>query len=58
MKSIDLYNIVNGQVAPTQVNIQDAFHMSITQSEKFAALLPCAFHSKIKRKVKTMQEMK
>ena len=54
----DLYNIVNGQVAPTKVNVQDAFHIGITQGEKFAALLPGAFHSKIERKVKTMQEMK
>ena len=58
VKSTDIYNIVNGQVAPTKVNIQDAFHIGITQSEKFAALLPGAFHSKIERKVKTMQETK
>ena len=58
VKSTDLYNIVNGQVAPTQVNIQDAFHIGITQSEKFAALLPDVFHSKIERNVETMKEMK
>ena len=57
-KSTDLYNIVNGQVAPTKVNVQDALHIGSTQSEKFTALLPGAFHSKIERKVKTMQEMK
>ena len=56
--STDLYNMVNGQVAPTKVNVQDALHIGSTQSEKFAALLPGAFHSKIERKVKTMQEMK
>ena len=54
VKWTDLYNIVNG---PTKVNIQDAFHIGITQSEKFAALLPGAFLSKIEMKVKTMQEM-
>ena len=58
IKSTDLYNIVNGQVAPTKVNVKDAFHIGSTQSEKFTALLPGAFHSKIERKVKTMQEMK
>ena len=58
VKSTDFYNIVNGQVAPTKVNIQDAFHIGITQSEKCAALLPGAFHGKIERKWKTMQEMK
>ena len=58
VKSTELYNIVNGQVAPTKVNVQDAFHIGSTQIEKFAALLSGAFHSKIERKVKTMQEMK
>ena len=60
VKSTDLYSIVNGQVAraPTKVNVQDALHIGSTQSEKFGALLPGAFHSKIERKVKTMQEMK
>ena len=29
--------------------------IGITESEKFAALFPAAFHSKIERKVKTMQ---
>ena len=56
VKSTDLYNIVNGQVVPTKVNVQDALHIDSTQSEKFAALLPGVFH--IERKVKTMQEMK
>ena len=58
MKSSDLYNIVNGLVAQTKVNVQDALHIGRSQSEKLAALLPGAFHSKIERKVKTMQEMK
>ena len=58
VKSTDLYSIVNEQFAPTKVNVQDALHIGRTQSEKFAALLREAFHSKIERKVKTMQEMK
>ena len=56
--STDLYNFVNGQVAPTKVKVQDALHIGSTQSEKFAALLPDAFHSKIQSRVKTMQGMK
>ena len=58
VKSIDLYNIVNGQVAPTHVNVQDALHIGSTQSEKFADLLPVAFHSQIERNAKIVQEMK
>ena len=58
VKLTDLYNIVNGQVAPTKVNVQDALHIGSSQSEKFADLLPGAFHSKIERKVETMQETK
>ena len=58
MESTDLYSIVNGQVAPTRVNVQGALNIGSTHSEKFAALLPGAFHSKIERKVKTMQDMK
>ena len=58
MKSTDLYNIINGQVAPTKVNVQEALHIGNTQSEKFAALLPDAFHSNIGRNVKTMQDRK
>ena len=54
VKSTDLYNIVNGQDAPTKVNVQDALHIGRTQSEKFQAWLPGTFHSKIERGVKTM----
>ena len=28
--STDLYNMVNGQVAPTKVNVQDALHIGST----------------------------
>ena len=38
--------------------VKGALHIGSTQSEKFAALLPSTFHSKIERKVKTLQEMK
>ena len=58
VKSTDLYNIINGQVAPTKVNVQEALHIGNTQSEKFAALLPDAFHGNIGRNVKTMQDTK
>ena len=57
VKSTDLYIIVSGQVAPIKVNAQEALHIGSTQSEKFAASLPETFHSKIERKVKTMQDM-
>ena len=57
MKSTDLYNIANGHVAPTKVNVH-ALDIDSTQSGKFAALIPDAFHSKTVGKVKTMQEMK
>ena len=40
VRSTELCSIVNGQVAPTKVNIQDALHIGSTQSEKFATLLP------------------
>ena len=58
VKPTDLYNIVNGQIAPTKVNLQYALHIGSTQSKKFTALLPGAFHSRIERKMNTMQEMK
>ena len=58
VKSADLYNIVNGQDALTTVKVQDALHIGSTQIEKFAALLPGALHSKIQRKMKTIQGMK
>ena len=58
MKSTDLYSIVDGKVPPTNVNVHDALLIGITQSNKFAALLPGAFHSKIERKLKTVQTIK
>ena len=47
-------NIVDGQVAPTNVIGQEALHIG-SQREKFIALLPGAFHINIERKVKNMQ---
>ena len=58
VKSTYIYSIANGQVAPTKVNVQDVQPIGSTQSDTFAAMLSDAFHSKIERKVKTMQEMK
>ena len=57
VNSTDLYNIVDGQVAPTHVNGQDALHIG-SQREKFIALLPGAFHSNIEKKLNNMQNMK
>ena len=47
-------NIVDGQVAPTNANGQEALHIG-SQREKFIALLPGAFHINIERKVNNMQ---
>ncbi|KAL8573957.1 hypothetical protein ACOMHN_029404 [Nucella lapillus] len=58
VESTDLYNIVNGQIAPAKVNVQDALKIGSTQSEQFAASLHGTFHGPIERKVKAMQEMK
>ena len=58
VESTELYNIVNGQIAPANVNVQDALKIGSTQSDHFAASLHEAFHGQIERKVKTMQEMK
>ena len=43
VKSTDLYNIANGQVAPTKVNVQDVLHIGSTQSDTFPALLTDAY---------------
>ena len=32
VKPTDLYNIVNGQVAPTKVNVQYSLHIGSTQN--------------------------
>ena len=53
-----LYNICNGQVAPNTVNVQDALAIESKQSKQFSALLSTDFHTAIKKKVKSMDELK
>ena len=53
-----LYNIVNGQVAPDSVNVQNALQMVEQQSNEFEASLPEGFHKTIQKRVKTMEVMK
>ena len=53
-----LYNVVNGQHAPPEVNVQNAVDIGQKQAQEFANKLPGGFHSSIKKQVKTMQQMK
>ncbi|CAL8305583.1 unnamed protein product [Arctogadus glacialis] len=53
-----LYNIVNGQVAPDSVNVQNALHIGEQQSKDFADSLPEGFHSPIGKRITTMEVMK
>ena len=53
-----LYNIVNGQVAPTEVNVDDAVDIGQTMAGSFRNTLPNGFHGEISNKVKTMEQLK
>ena len=53
-----LYNIVNGQVAPDSVNVQNALHIGEQQSKDFADSLLEGFHSPIGKRITTMEVMK
>lgn len=57
-ESSQLYNIVNGQVAPANVNVHESFVIGEEMSKAFDTELPLAFHKKITKQVKTMQNMK
>ena len=59
-QSPSLFNIVNGHVAPAEVNVQDAVAIGCDMQKDFAASLPGGFHNpiKIKKKTKTMQILK
>ena len=48
-----LCNIVNGQVAPDSVNVQNALQIGEQQSNDFSASLPQGFHETIQKIVKT-----
>ena len=53
-----LYNSVIGQVAPTDVNVDDAVDIGQTMAGSFRNTLPNGFHGKISNKVKTMEQLK
>ena len=53
-----LCNIVNGQVAPDSVNVQNALQIGEQQSNDFSASLPQGFHETIQKIVKTREVMK
>ena len=52
-----LYRIVNGQYAPSHVNVQIAVEIGKQQKEQFMMKLPDGFHNSIEKRVKTMQQM-
>lgn len=53
-----LYNIVNGQVAPEEVNVADAVAIGEGMLKAFHNSLPAGFHAKITSRVKTMEILK
>ncbi len=53
-----LPNIVNGQVAPLEVNVQVAFSIKDSMATFFKHSLPSGFHGRIPSKVKTMEHLK
>ena len=53
-----LYNIVNGQVVPADVNVDDAVDIGQTMTGSFCNTLPNGFHGKNSNKVKTMEQLK
>ena len=56
--SKQLYNIVNGQYVPTDVNVCNAVENGKKQAKGFVEKLPNGYHNSIKKQVKTMQHMK
>ena len=53
-----LYNIANGQVAPTDVNVDYAVDIGQTMAGSFRNTLPNGFQGKISNQVKTMEQLK
>ena len=56
--SPDLYNIVNGQIVPDEVNVVDAVSIGEQMAIVFKNSLPTGFHAKISSSVKTMEKLK
>ena len=53
-----LSNIVNGRLAPEEVNVDDALAIGHGMAQKFICNLPMGFHTPIKRKLVTMERLK
>ena len=51
-------NIVNGKVAPENVNTHKALEIGIAQMREIQEILTKGFHDVIERRVKFMQQMK
>ena len=52
------YSIVNGQVVPVDVNVDDVVDIGQTMAGSFRNTLPNVFHGKISNQVKTMEQLK
>ena len=51
-------HIINGRVAPEEVNVDDALAIGQGMAHKFMGNLPKGFHTPIKREVVTMEKLK
>ncbi|XP_068225089.1 uncharacterized protein [Palaemon carinicauda] len=52
------YNIVNGQVAPKEVNVEYALLLGQKMATAFRKALPSGFHAKLSSPIKTMEQLK
>lgn len=52
-----LYSIINGQVAPEEVNVEDALSVREKMVTSFQKGMPSGFHSKIACPVETMEQL-
>lgn len=53
-----LYNIVTGQIASPEINVEESLSIGRQMKAKFISSLPEKFHSSISSPVKTMESMK
>ncbi len=53
-----LYNIFNGQVAPSVVNVADSLALGAPMATAFRNSLPTGFHAKLSSPVNTMEHLK
>ena len=52
-----VYNICNGQVAPSTVNVQESLAIGSEQSKQFSVSLSIDFHTTIQKKVTPMEAL-